>query len=152
MSTADSGPGYTEGYTEDRSTDLRDESFGKLLADLSADTSTLVRQEIELARVELTEKAKTAGKGIGMLGGAAVVALAMLGALTAFLIVLLDLWMPLWLAALIVTVLWAIVAAVLASRGRKQLKAATPPKPEQTIETVKEDVQWAKTQMKSDGR
>jgi hypothetical protein len=59
----------------------------------------------------------------------------------------LDLGMPLWAAALIVTVLWAVVAAVLALRGRRELREATPPVPEQTIETVKEDVEWAKSRM-----
>ena len=71
-------------------------------------------------------------------------------AFTAFLIALLAEVMPVWLAALIVTILWAIVAAVLVQTGRKKLKEAAPPVPEQTIETIKEDVQWAKTQMRSD--
>jgi uncharacterized membrane protein YqjE len=130
--------------------DPRDESVGELLSDLSADLTTLVRQEIALARVEMTEKGKAVGKGAGMLAGAGVVGLAALGAFTAMLIALLALWMPVWVAALIVTVLWAIVAIVLAQVGRKKLKEAVPPKPEQTIETIKEDVQWAKTQMRSD--
>jgi hypothetical protein len=81
-----------------------------------------------------------------MLAGAAVAALLMLGALTATLIVVLDSFLPLWLAALIVTLLWGLVGAVLASRGRTELQRATPPVPEQTVETVKEDIQWAKTQ------
>jgi len=136
--------------TADQSTEnLREQSFGTLLAELSSDISTLVRQEIELARVELTAKAKDAGKGIGMLAGAAVAGLAVLGAFTAFLIALLAEWMPVWAAAIIVTVLYAIVAFVLLRRGQRQLKEALPPKPEQTIETVKEDVQWAKNQMQT---
>jgi uncharacterized membrane protein YqjE len=130
--------------------DPREESVGELLGQLSSDISTLVRQEIALARVEMTEKGKVVGKGVGMLGGAGVVALLMLGALTTMLIALLAEVMEVWLAALIVTILWGIVAAVLAQRGKKQLKEAAPPKPEQTIETIKEDVQWAKTQMRSD--
>jgi hypothetical protein len=130
--------------------DPRTESVGSLLSDLSSDVSTLVRQEIELARVELTAKGKVAGKGAGMLVGAGVVALVMLFALTMFLIAVLGEFMDTWLAALIVTILWGIVAFVLAQAGRKQLKEALPPKPEQTIETIKEDVQWAKTQMRSD--
>lgn len=129
--------------------DPRQESIGQLFSELTSDVTTLVRQEIELARVELTAKAKDAGKGAGMLVGAAVVGLAVLGALTTTLIALLALAMPVWVAALIVTILWAVVAAVLAQIGRKRLKDAMPPKPEQTIETVKEDVQWAKTQMPS---
>jgi len=129
--------------------DLREQSFGTLLSELSSDLSTLVRQEIELARVEMTAKAKEAGKGIGMLVGAGVAGLAVLGAFTAFLISLLAEWMPVWAASIIVTVLWAIVAFVLLRRGQRQLKEAMPPKPEQTIETVKEDVQWAKNQMQT---
>jgi hypothetical protein len=78
-----------------------------------------------------------------------VVALLAGGALTAFLIIVLDEFLPLWLAALIVTVLWAIVAVGLASAGRAALKQATPPAP-QTVETVKEDIQWAKTRTGSD--
>jgi hypothetical protein len=132
------------------SPDPRTESVGSLLSDLSADLSTLVRQEIELARVELTAKGKVAGKGAGMLAAAGVVALVMLFALTLFLIAVLGEVMDTWLAALIVTILWGIVALVLVQAGRKQLKEALPPKPEQTIETIKEDVQWAKTQMRSD--
>lgn len=130
--------------------DPRDESVGQLLSDLSSDLSTLVRQEIELARVEMTAKGKVAGKGAGLLAGAGVVGLAVLGAFTTFLITLLAEVMDVWLAALIVTVLWAIVALVLLQIGRKQLREALPPKPEQTIETIKEDVKWAKTQMQSD--
>ena len=81
-----------------------------------------------------------------MLAGAAVAGLLALIALTAVLIAALDTAMPLWLAALIVTVLWAAIGAVLAARGRKELQKAAPPVPEQTVETVKEDIQWAKTQ------
>lgn len=132
------------------SPDPRTESVGSLLSDLSSDISTLVRQEIELARVELTAKGKVAGKGAGMLAAAGVVALVMLFALTMFLIAVLGEVMDTWLAALIVTILWGVVAFVLVQAGRKQLKEALPPKPEQTIETIKEDVQWAKTQMRSD--
>ena len=91
------------------------------------------------------QKGKLAGKGAGMLAGAAVTALLGLGALTALLIIALDGFLPLWLAALIVTLLWLAVAGVLAMAGKKALQAATPPAP-QTVETVKEDIQWAKTQ------
>jgi hypothetical protein len=75
----------------------------------------------------------------------------MLGTLTAVLVVALDSALALWLAALIVTLLWGVVAAVLAQSGRKALQAATPPVP-QTVETVKEDIQWAKTQAGSGSR
>ena len=118
--------------------------FGELVKDLASQTSTLVRQEIQLAQAEVTQKGKLAGKGAGLLGGAAVAALLGLGALTAVLIVALDAALPLWLAALIVTLLWLAIAAALAMAGRNALQAATPPAP-QTVETVKEDIQWAKT-------
>jgi uncharacterized membrane protein YqjE len=124
-------------------TDARDRPVGDLVKDLSAQTSTLVRKEIELARAELQEKGKVAGKGAGLLAGAAVFGLLAMGALTAGLIALLDKAMATWVAALIVMALWAIVALVLAKAGQKALKRATPPAP-QTVETVKEDIQWAK--------
>jgi hypothetical protein len=123
--------------------DLRERPIGELVKDLSSQTSTLVRKEIELARAELQQKGKVAGKGAGMLAGAAVAGLLALGALTAALIALLDKAMATWVAALIVMALWAIVALVLAKSGQKALQSATPPAP-QTVETVKEDIQWAK--------
>jgi uncharacterized membrane protein YqjE len=124
--------------------DLREESIGDLLKRLSQDTSTLVKQEMALARAELAEQGKRAGKGAGMLGGAGVAGLLTLGALTATLIGVLDTAMAFWLAALIVTVVWAAIAGVLALQGRNEIKEATPPAP-QTVETVKEDARWAKT-------
>jgi uncharacterized membrane protein YqjE len=125
--------------------------LGELVKDLASQTSTLVRQEIKLAQAEVTEKGKIAGKGAGMLAGAAVVALLGLGALTAFLIIVLDSFLPLWAAALIVTVLWLAIAAVLGLAGKNAIQKATPPAP-QTVETVKEDIQWAKTQTGSAAR
>lgn len=131
--------------------DAREKGLGELVKDLASQTSTLVRQEIKLAQAEVTEKGKVAGKGAGMLAGAAVVALLGLGALTAFLIIVLDAAVPLWLAALIITVLWLAIAAVLGLAGKKAIQKATPPAP-QTVETVKEDIQWAKTQTGSAAR
>lgn len=131
---------------------VREESVGQLLGELSSDLSTLVRQEIALAKAEVTGKAKEAGVGAGLLGGAGVIGLAALGALTAFLILLLALWMAAWLAALIVTIVWAVVAGILALAGRQRLQRATPPTPEQAIDSTKEDVQWAKTQLRSEKR
>jgi uncharacterized membrane protein YqjE len=124
-------------------TDARERPIGELVKELSSQTSTLVRQEIELARAELQQKGKLAGKGAGMLGGAAIAALLALGALSAGLVALLDTAMATWVAALIVMALWAVVALVLAKAGQKSLQKATPPAP-QTVETVKEDIQWAK--------
>jgi uncharacterized membrane protein YqjE len=130
--------------TQGGPSDLREQSIGDLLKQLSQETSTLVRQEMALARAELTEQGKRAGTGAGILGGAGVAGLLTLGSLTAMLIALLDTAMATWLAALIVTVLWGAVAGVLALQGRNKIKEATPPAP-QTVETVKEDVRWAKT-------
>jgi uncharacterized membrane protein YqjE len=131
--------------------DLRDRPVGDLLKQLSEDTATLVRKEVELARAEVTEKGKQAGIGAGMFGGAGVAALLALGSLTACLIALLATGMKVWIAALIVTVLWAAIAGVLALVGKNRVQEATPPA-EQTVETIKEDVQWAKTQKPSAGR
>jgi uncharacterized membrane protein YqjE len=130
--------------------DLHDRSLGELLKQLSEQTTRLVHQELELAKAELTQKGKQAGMGAGMFGGAGALGLAALGALTACFILALDAVMPAWLAALIVAVVYGIVAFVLVKQGQAKIKKATPPVPEQTIETVKEDVEWAKTQMRSD--
>jgi hypothetical protein len=129
--------------------DLRERPAGELLKDLSQQTSTLVRQELELAKAELAQKGKQLGVGAGLLAGAAVVVLLALGALTAGLIALLATAMATWLAALIVFVVYVAIAAVLAVVGRGRIQQAAPPAPEQTIETVKEDVQWAKTRARS---
>jgi hypothetical protein len=128
--------------------DQRDQSIGELLKELSQETSTLVRQELELAKAEVTEKGKQAGVGAGMVGGAGAAGLMALIALTLTLIFAMDTFMKGWLAALIVTLVWGAVAGVLALQGRNRIKEATPPAP-QTIETVKEDVQWAKSQTPS---
>ena len=135
-------PGDTE--------DLRDRSMGELLRQLSQETTQLVHQELELAKAELQQKVKQAGAGAGMFGGAGALGLAALGALTACFILALNAVMPAWLAALIVAVVYGIIAYVLVKQGQAKLKAASPPVPEQTIETVKEDVEWAKTQMRSE--
>jgi hypothetical protein len=128
---------------------LRDQSLGELFGKLSTELSTLIRQELELAKAELTQKGKEAGKGAGFLGGAGVVGLLAAGALTAAIIAALDLAMATWLAALIVAIVYGAVAAVLALRGKERVQHATPPVPEQTVDTVKEDVAWAKTRARS---
>jgi len=126
--------------------DLRDRPVGELVKQLADQTSTLVRQELDLAKAELTQKGKEAGKGAGLFAGAAVIALLAAGALTAFLIMLLDGALANWLSALIVGVVFAAIAGALALAGKNKMQRATPPVPEQTVETVKEDVEWAKTQ------
>jgi uncharacterized membrane protein YqjE len=121
---------------------LRKRSTGELVKTLSQQVSTLVRQEVALAKTELREKGKKAGIGAGLLTGAGVAALLALGSLTAFLILLLDVVMPAWVAALIVTVLWSVVAAALALQGKEKVQEAGKPLPEKTVESVKEDVEW----------
>jgi uncharacterized membrane protein YqjE len=136
------------GHSQD---ELRDRSIGDLLKQLSQETATLARKEVELARAEITQNAKQAGLGAGMFGGAGVAGLLALGSLTACLIALLATAMEVWIAALIVTVLWSVVAGVLALIGRNKVQEATPPV-EQTVDSIKEDVQWAKTQRPSAAR
>jgi uncharacterized membrane protein YqjE len=137
----------TEGQRQ--SADPRDQSIGELVKDLATETSTLVRQELDLAKAEMTERGKQAGKGAAIFGAAAVVGLLAAGALTACVIAALDLAMATWLAALIVTVVYGAVAGAVAMTGRRQIREATPPVPEQAIDSVKEDVQWAKTRTRS---
>ena len=129
--------------------DLRDRPLGDLVKQLAEQTSTLVRQEVDLAKAEVAQKGQQAGKGAGLIGAAAVIGLLGAGALTAFLIMLLDGALANWLAALIVAVVFGAIAAVLALQGRNRIRAATPAVPEQTVETVKEDVEWAKTRAAS---
>jgi uncharacterized membrane protein YqjE len=129
--------------------ELHERPVGDLVKQLAGQTSTLVRQELDLAKAEMSQKASIAGKGAGLLGGAAVVGLLAAGSLTACLILALSEVIPDWLAALIVALVMGAIAAVLALQGRNRIRAATPPVPEQTVETVKEDVEWAKTQRPS---
>jgi uncharacterized membrane protein YqjE len=129
--------------------DLRRLPTGELVKELAEEVSNLVRAELDLAKAELTEKSKRAGIGLGELGAAGIVALYALGALTACFIAALALAMPVWAAALIVTVVYAIIAAVLALIGRQQLQRGLPPTPERTQRTIKEDIEWAKTRTPS---
>lgn len=125
-------------------TSRRDASPGELASEVAKDMSTLVRQEIALAKVELQQEAKTAGMAAGAFGGAGFAGYFVLFFLSLAAVYALDSVMPAGWAALIVAAVWAVIAGVLALVGRKKLKQFNP-KPERTIETVKEDVQWAKT-------
>ena len=129
--------------------ELREQPMGELFKQLSSDLSTLVRQELRLAQVEMTEKGKRAAVGAGFLGGAGIVSLLLLGSLTACIIAALAEGMDVWLAALIVTVVYGAIAGVLALTGKQRVAEATPVVPEQTVQTLKEDAQWAKTQTPS---
>ena len=128
---------------------LREQPMGELFKQLSTDVSTLVRQELKLAQAEMTQKGKRAGTGAGMFGGAGILALLALMTFTACVVAALATGMDVWLAALIVTVVYGALAAALALLGKNKVAEATPPVPEQTVESVKEDVQWAKTRMPS---
>ena len=121
-----------------------DASPGELASEVAKDMSTLVRQEVALAKVELQQEAKTAGTAVGAFGGAGFAGYFVLVFLSLAAMYGLDAVMPTGWAALIVAGVWAVIAAVLAAIGRKRLKGFNP-RPERTIETVKEDVQWAKT-------
>jgi len=129
--------------------DLRDRPVGELLRQLSQETTTLVKQEIDLAKAEMTEKGKQAGIGAGMFGGAGVSGLLALIFLSLAIVAALDTATWTWLAALIVGLVWAAAAAVLALQGRNRVQQAAPPAPEQAIESTKEDVQWAKSHARS---
>jgi uncharacterized membrane protein YqjE len=118
--------------------------LGELVGELARDMSTLVRQELDLAKVELRQEAVKTGKAAGMLGGAGLT-----GYLAVLFLSLAAVWalsevMPRGWAALIIAAFWAIVAAALYARGRTKLREVEP-MPRQTVETIKEDVQWAKT-------
>jgi hypothetical protein len=125
---------------------LRERSTGSLVRQLSEQVSLLARQEVELAKAEMVEKGRKAGVGAGLLTGAAVAGLLALGALTAFLVLALAEAMDAWLAALVVTALWAATTAVLALVGKQKVEEVGTPVPEKTVESVKEDIEWLKGQ------
>ena len=120
-------------------------SLGEIFSDVANDLSTLIKQEMELAKTEMKEEAKKAGKGAGLLGGAGLAGYMVLLFLSLTAMFALDEAMPLWAAALIVTAVWGIVAAVLAATGRSALKRANPQLPK-TQQTLKEDAAWARAQ------
>jgi MFS family permease len=128
----------------ERYTDKGERPIGDLVKQLSEQTSRLVREEVALARAEMTEKGKAAGVAGGMFGAAGVLALFALGALTACFILALALVLDAWLAALIVAAVYAAIAGVLALVGKRKVQEASPPLPEETKESVQEDVQWVK--------
>ena len=130
-------------------TELRDRPVGDLVKDLSEQTSRLVRQELELAKVELSEKGKKAGLGAGMFGGAGLFGFFGFAALTATFILALATAVAPWLAALIVTAVYGAIAGVLALQGKSKVQQATPPVPERAVDSAKEDVAWVRTRAKS---
>ncbi len=131
--------------TETRGSSSGEASVAELVKQLSEQASRLAQQEVQLAKAELAVKGKRAGIGAGMFGGAGVFGFYMLGALTAAAILGLATAVVAWLAALIIAVVLGGVAGLLALQGKNKVQQATPPVPEQASESVKEDVQWAKT-------
>jgi len=128
-------------------TDLRERSIGELFGRLSEQAAALARLEVRLAQAEMVQKGRRAGRGAAFVGAATVIGLGAFGAVTATLIMALSEAMDGWLAGLIVTVVYAVIAAVLALSGRRQIAEVGSPMPQQTMDTLKEDVQWAKTRM-----
>jgi hypothetical protein len=122
-----------------------DRSLGELFAELTRDATTLVRQEVELAKTELTQKATEVGKDVGIMGAGGAVAYAGFLAIIAGVIAGLDILLPLWLSAILVGIAVIAVGAVLLQRGREGLKRADLV-PRETIATLKEDSEWAKDQ------
>jgi len=130
------------------SADLRDEPLSELVKQVRDEAQTLVSQEVKLAKAEMTEKAKEVGVGAGMLGGAGYLGhLAGLG-LMLCLIFALATFMPAWVAALIVTVVFAAGAGALALMGKKRIQKAGPPIPEETVESVKRTIETVKEEAK----
>src|SRR3954469_9792900 len=127
-------------------------SVAELFKQLSEQTTRLVRDEAELAKAELGEKAKSAGMGAGMFGGAGLFGLYAVGALTATLILALSTAVAGWLAALIVTVVYGAIAGVLALRGKAKVQQATPPVPEQARDSVKRDIAETKAHARAGRR
>lgn len=136
---------------EQQTRERTDRSVGELITQMATQTSTLVRQELELARVELSQKGREAGKAAGLFGAAGTVALYAGGALVAAAILGLATAVDGWLAALIVGVVLGLVAGVLALVGRSRARRAGPPVPEETVATVRNDVRYVK-QRAQEGR
>lgn len=126
-----------------------DATTGQLLARLSEDVRGLVRSELQLARVEMTEKARETGVGVGMFGAAGIIALYGLGVLIATAILALALVLDAWLAALIVGVVLVAIAGIAALVGRGRVKHAAPLAPTETVDNVKQDVETVKRAARS---
>jgi uncharacterized membrane protein YqjE len=132
----------TDGLTQKSSPSAA--STSDLVSQAAAQVSTLVRDELALAKLELTEKGKRAGISGGLFGGAAVLGLYGLGLLLALAVVLLDLAWPLWLALLVMLVAVLAAAGIAALIGKQKLKAAVPPVPSGAVASTQADVQTVK--------
>ncbi len=122
-----------------------DRSLGELFSELSQETTALIRQEVNLAKTEMSQKASRVGKDVGFLAAGGAVAYAGLLAIVAGVIALVGLVIPLWLSALLVGIVVAVVGYVLVRRALDALKREDFA-PRETIETLKEDQRWAKDQ------
>ena len=131
---------------------VTDQSTSELVQRASEQITTLVRDEIALAKAELTEKGKHAGIGVGLFGGGGVLALYGVGVLITTLVLVLNIWLWAWLAALIVTVVLFAVAGILALLGKKQVTQAVPPEPQEAVAGFKADVDEVKHAVKERSR
>lgn len=127
---------------------VAEQSTSELVQQASEQLTRLVHDEIALAKAELAEKAKHAGIGVGLFGGVGVLALYGVGAAIATLIIVLGLFLPLWLAALIVTVALFLLAGILALIGKSQVTKAVPPEPSEAVAGFKADVAEVKHAVK----
>jgi uncharacterized membrane protein YqjE len=140
----DTSSGLSVSHERTNGIDAENSSLGEIVGKLTSDFTDLMRAEIALAKVEVKEEATAAGKGAGMLAGAGVAGHFLLLFASLALMFLLDVWLPIGWAAFVVALLWGAVAAVLASSGKKNLKKATTDPMHDTVQTLKEDAQWAK--------
>jgi hypothetical protein len=146
--TADAYPSDTTATTTppqsgSYGTDVSGASVGQLMGEIAADLSSLMRQEVDLAKAEIKQEASKAGKGAGLLGGAAYGGHMVMWFLSLAAALGIGAAIGYGWGALIVAAVWAVIAAVLAVRGRDQLRRVHP-KPEKTVQTLKEDAQWAR--------
>jgi uncharacterized membrane protein YqjE len=128
---------------------LSDQSLGHLLRQLLHDFSHVIHQEIALVKAEANEKISLLAGVAVLFAVAAMIGLLAIGVLTATIVLVVDLWLAAWLAALIVTVAYLAIAGILVLIARSRLEKAGGPVPEQTVESLKEDVAWAKEQGKA---
>jgi uncharacterized membrane protein YqjE len=138
------GTAMAEQVSQQPAEDLRDRPIGELVQQMSEQVSRLVREELRLAQLELAQKGKRAGIGVGLFGGSGLLSLYGLAAIIAGVALLLALVLPAWAAALIVGGVLLAMAGVAALLGKRQVSQATPPTPQQTIDSVKTDVEVVK--------
>jgi uncharacterized membrane protein YqjE len=131
---------------------VTDQSTSELVQRASEQITRLVRDEIQLAKTELAEKGKHVGIGVGLFGGAGVLVMYGVGALIATLVIVLELFLALWLAALIVTAALFLGAGVLALLGKIQVSKAVPPEPREAVASVKADVDQVKNAVRDRSR